>query len=323
MSPRLLLLLALAPPVALGAVTFPEGPLRSDPAKAALASDGERRYPLELSTGELAIAPTSGQMLLPGTAGQGVLATNIRVGRRADGLVVWTANVQTKQGTQSAVIVFGESASFGLIPQHSGDPLRIETHAGETWLVEGRPSWAPPAGPDFALPPLPDAEAKALRAKQDGMKAVGVQQVDVVVMYNGELVSVMGSNEAVLTRIAYLETITNQAYVDSDVGLRIRVVAAQLVDYSLRNDNSDALNEMTDSVSLPIRVEALRLRDQYGADLVKLMRNFDRSTQNSCGVGWIGGYHGAPFTQEYGFSVTSDRGFRNDNCGECVSFPGR
>jgi len=315
-TPRLLLLLALAPPAAFGAVTFPEGPLRSDPAKAALASDGERRYPLDLSAGDLAIAPASGQMLLPGTSGQFVLARDVRVERRADGLVSWTATVDTKQGPQSAVIVFGGSTSFGLIPQLSGEPLRIETQAGRTWLVEGRSSLAPPAGPDFALPPLPDAAAKALRVKQDGMKSAGIQQVDVVVMYNGELVSVMGSNEAVLTRIAYLETITNQAYIDSDVGLRVRVVAAQLVDYSLRNDNSEALDEMTDSVSLPIRAEALRLREQYGADLVKLMRNFDRSTQTSCGVGWIGGYHGAPFTQEYGFSVTSDRGFRNDNCGE-------
>ncbi|MBW8312002.1 MAG: hypothetical protein K0M64_08180 [Rhizobium sp.] len=271
---------------------------------------------MDLSAAELAIAPVAGQMLLPGTMGRPVLAKGVRVERRTDGLFAWSATVATEQGPQSAVIVFGESASFGLIPQPSGDPLRIETLAGETWLVEGRPSSVAPAGPDFALPPPPDAAARVLRAKQDGMKSVGIQQVDVVVMYNGELVSVMGSNEAVLTRIAYLETITNQAYVDSDVGLRVRVVAAQLVDYSLRNDNSEALDQMTDSVSLPIRVEALRLREQYGADLVKLMRNFDRSTQTSCGVGWIGGYHGAPFTQEYGFSVTSDRGFRNDNCGE-------
>lgn len=316
MTPRFLLLLALMPATAFGAVTFPEGPLRSDPAKASSAADGERRYPLSVSTDELSLAPASGQILLPGTAGRAMLATDVRVERRPDGLLSWTARVDTEHGPQSAVIVFGESASFGLIPQRSGEPLRIETQAGKTWLVEGRSYLAQPEGADFALPPLPDAAAKSLRARQDAMKSAGIEQVDVVVMYNGELVAVMGSNEAVLARIAYLETITNQAYVDSDVGLRVRVVAAQLVDYSLRNDNSEALDEISGNISLPIRAEALRLREQYGADLVKLMRNFDRSTQNSCGVGWIGGFHGAPFTQQYGFSVTSDRGFRNDNCGE-------
>ncbi|WP_156970027.1 Calx-beta domain-containing protein [Arenimonas malthae] len=316
MSHRSLLLLALCPSLAFGAVAFPEGPLRSDLAKASQAADGERRYPLEVSVGQLAAAPEIGRMLLPGVDGTPVEASNIRVEERADGLRAWTGSVETDAGRQSAVIVFGTSAAFGLIPQRSGPPLRIETQAGATWLVEGQSTLPVPGSPDFALPPPPDAAGRALRAKQQALKADGIQQVDVVVMYNGELVAVMGSNEAVLTRIAYLETITNQAYVDSNVGLRVRVVAAQLVDYALRNDNSDALSEITDSVSLPIRVEALRLRDQYGADLVKLMRNFDRTTQTSCGVGWIGGYHGAPFTQQYGFSVTSDRGFRNDNCGE-------
>ena len=57
MSHRSLLLLALCPSLAFGAVAFPEGPLRSDLAKASQAADGERRYPLDVSVGQLAAAP--------------------------------------------------------------------------------------------------------------------------------------------------------------------------------------------------------------------------------------------------------------------------
>ncbi|MBP6596702.1 MAG: hypothetical protein KA196_04240, partial [Arenimonas sp.] len=221
-------------------------------------------------------------------------------------------------GEQSVVLVLGEGVGHGLIPQPSGHPLTLQTDRDGIWLVEGgeaEPAFAAPS-PDFLVPPRATKAQRQLRAQQDGLKLLPEPVVDVVVAYNATLVSVMGSDAAVQARIAFLEALSNQTYRDSQAEIQIRVVGVHLVDYADNNDNDDALGEITAGSALPIKAEIDRVRNQYGADLVMLLRNFDRAAQSSCGVGYILGYHGDPFNKNYGFSVVSDRGYGGDNCGE-------
>lgn len=310
------LLLVLMPNLGWADVTFPAGPIRpsGDPVMAkAATTDG---YRISVDRQSLLEAVASGVVELPGRDGSPMLARDPQVRQHPLGALIWHATVDTPMGRQSAVITLGPDAVFGLVPQRSGAPLTIEPRGGDLWLVERASEVPEPSGPDFLLPERVDPSSRAKREAQDARPATGTPVVDVAVMYNAELVDVWGSNAAVLARIAHLEGLTNQAYADTGMDAQVRVVAAQLVDYALRNDNDDALRELTGPTALPIHAEANRLRAQYGADLVKLMRNFDRSTQNSCGVGWLGGYRGSAFEAGDGFSVTSDHGYRGDNCGD-------
>jgi len=309
----LTLTLLLAAPLA-DATQFGNGPIQpvDAPATSAGAPEGTA---VRVDTDSLGANQAGDQVWLPGSHGKAVPARVTRVVRRPDGGLAWTARVPAAGGEQTATIVEKNGHVFGLIPQSDGPALRLETRHGQSRIVADKP-FDPPAGPDVLLPPEPTPAQRALRKRQESNKADGTPRIDVLVAYQPSLVEVWGSVAAVQARIAYLETITNQAYVDTGMDLEIRVVATHLLDFAADADNVDALYAITNTSNLAVKQEIDRVRAMYGADLVKLMRNFDRVNQTSCGVGWLGGYHGNPFVPGYGFSVTADLGFGGDGCGE-------
>lgn len=296
------------------AITFGEGVIRAVPKRASLHAPGGAEA-VQVDVRGLA-AMTPGQaVLLPG-GGDAATAARVReVRQRPDGTLEWTARVNTAAGPQTAVIVIREGHAFGWLPQPEGPALRLETRKGQSWLGVERQG-PRPEGPDVRLLPEPDAASRALRKRQDAVPSAGTPRIDVVVAYQPSLVELWGSVAAVQARIAYLETLTNQAYVDSGMDLTIRVVGTHLLEVPERLDNSDALDLITFASADPVKQEIDRVRALYGADLVKLMRNFDRPNQTSCGIAWLGGYHGNAFVPAYAFSVSADRGFGTDACGE-------
>ena len=308
----LTLTLLLAAPLA-DATQFGNGPIQALDAPATVAG-APTGTAVRVDTDSLAANQAGDQVWLPG-GNKPIPARVTRVVERPDGGLVWTARVPAAVGEQTATIVEKNGHVFGLIPQSDGPALRLETRHGQSRIVPDKP-FAPPAGTDVLLPPEPTPAQRALRKRQESSKADGTPRIDVLVAYQPSLVEVWGSVAAVQARIAYLETITNQAYVDTGMDLEIRVVATHLLDFAANADNDDALYAITDPSSLAVKQEIDRVRAMYGADLVKLMRNFDRVNQTSCGVGWLGGYHGNPFVPGYGFSVTADLGFGGDGCGE-------
>ncbi|GGA87975.1 hypothetical protein GCM10011521_28010 [Arenimonas soli] len=310
----LCLALIATSPLAAAAVVFEQGPIQPAIEKTA-APGAAAGTPVHVDQAQLAAARQGDVVWLPGSADRAVPATVRQVRHRDDGTLVWTAAVQTGAGEQTATLVVKDGHAFGWIPQAKGPALRLETRHGTSRILEDE-EIARPTGPDVLLPPEPTPAERDLRKRQEATKAEGTPRLDVLVAYQASLVEVWGSVVAVQTRIAYLESITNQAYVDTGMDLEIRVVATHLVDFPADADNSDALYAITNDSSLAIKEEIDRVRVQYGADLVKLMRNFDRVNQTSCGVGWLGGYHGNPFVLRYGFSVTADKGFGTDGCGE-------
>ncbi|WP_374605594.1 reprolysin-like metallopeptidase [Arenimonas sp.] len=311
-----LLLAALSLP-AHAAVRLAGETIQSDATRIPRSLGEQTLHPVKVDPAGLEEAARLGELVLPGIGSTPVTARFERIERRDDGLVVWVGKVDTASGPRSVVLTVGDGVAFGLIPQADGSPLKIETRDGKPWLVEGglEPEFEG-QGPDYIVPPAPK-DSLEIRARQDAMaKVIPEPVVEVLVVYTPALVAVMGSDAAVQARIVQLEAISNQAYIDSQAEVRVKVVARHLVDYTVNNDNSEALTEIRAFSLLPVKAEVDRLRAQYGADLVSMIRNFDRSTQNSCGIAYLLGYHGSAFSSGYGFSVVSDRGYGGDNCGE-------
>lgn len=85
------------------------------------------------------------------------------------------------------------------------------------------------------------------------------------------------------------------------------MVRTTQVNYSDTIDNSTALNALTygsDSGLASVKT----MRDQYGADLVALLRPFSNANHGSCGVAWVNGYNGQPVSsgKESGYTIVSD-----------------
>lgn len=127
--------------------------------------------------------------------------------------------------------------------------------------------------------------------------------IDIMVLYTPDLVTRYGSAQTLVNNLVAL---SNQAYIDSKVAITLRAVAIQQVNYTVLNDNGDALDALTDSTDSAF-ANVSSLRAQYGADLVSLVRPFDQTTAGSCGVGWVSGGGGRTIITDgsYGFSVVS------------------
>ncbi|MFH1599886.1 MAG: Calx-beta domain-containing protein [Pseudomonadota bacterium] len=311
-----LLLLAQAPFAAASS-----GPLLIvNSSKALGGSAGSGTQAVSVGPGLLNAGLDPGQSLKLGLPGDDRSVRFVRSERRPDGLLTWIGQVDTDLGPQSVVFTIGDGISFGRIPAKDGRAIQVETNAEGTWLLpaERTDQFVEPYGPDVLLPPEPDAASRRLRAEQEGQvrEKAGEPVIDIVVVYTGNLLDLWGSQAVMQARIAQLEAISNQAYADSQANVRIRVVASHLVDYPLRNDNGAVLNDIRTPGSKPIKIEVDRLREQYGADMVALIRHFDRYRQTNCGIASLLGYHGSAFNPADAFSVTGDRGFGREACSE-------
>lgn len=105
-------------------------------------------------------------------------------------------------------------------------------------------------------------------------------------------------------RIKNLVEIANQAYKDSNVQIKLRLVYAQRVNYPDQNLNETALYDLSFFRSTLSNIDALRKK--HGADLVSLIRPFDSETQQGCGLAWVGGAGGRNFNPFEAYSVVSD-----------------
>lgn len=246
----------------------------------------------------------------------------------------WTWIGKLKNGTSSdeAILTFGERAAFGSIAQSGGKaPLKLTVRDGVAWLVETDRSMIAginnpatrPTGPDFLIPPKlasgsigsqPEPVASSIGTA--AAEATASTTVDVLLGYTSGFAAGLGGQSQAVTRLNNMVEAANQAYANSQVDARIRLVHAMQVNFADNTDNGDALEKLTGYKSgtgtIPVdpAFTALRAaRDQYGADLVSLVRKFNTPENDGCGIAWLigGGQSGidsgdAPF----GYSVVSD-----------------
>lgn len=228
------------------------------------------------------------------------------------------------------VVTFGERAVFGTISQPGQEPLRLTSVGGVTWVVEtDRTVIADidnhatrPRQPDFLLPPKA-AAASAMpkvagsdRTSAAAPTTAATHTVDLVLGYTAGFASAQGGASQAMTRLNYLVEVTNQAYANSQVDARVRLVHAMQVDYADSTSNSTALEELTGfrapstrTTPNPVFAALRSARDTYGADLVSLVRKFSEPENGGCGIAWLlgGEQSGIDPTDEYfGYSVVGD-----------------
>ncbi|HSR64915.1 MAG TPA: FG-GAP-like repeat-containing protein, partial [Xanthomonadaceae bacterium] len=302
-------------------------------------------YPVQISEAHALRAIAEGGMVVASPDGRPIRLQYTGRIQHPDGNWTWVGRPAGSPAGAEAMLTFGDKAVFGTIPTSSG-ALQVTTLGGRTWLLQPNPLAAaadPVPTQADALAPMPRghatrpvaaAQPRAIAAQALAPQAAtpsATATVDVVLGYTNGFATRLGGQSQAVTRLQYLVDLANQAYVDSQVAGRIRMVAAVQVNYadntsnqatlfelsglSCSADNSSPLRtpdtgESCTAVAVPDALKPLvSARDRYGADLVSLVRNYTQPENGSCGVGWLLGANQVGITQDdaqFGFSVVSD-----------------
>lgn len=292
-------------------------------------------HPVKLSEEHAMRAVAGGEMVVTAPDGRPIRLQYARHVEHPDGNWTWVGREPGAQPGTEAIITFGEKAVFGSIPDGNRPPMRLTSAAGRAWLVATDPvalarlnsHTSHPRKPDFLLPPrlsLPASAGSPARVQAAAASAVpsgaatvnAATTIDLVIGYTGGFVASLGSQSEVLTRLNHMVAVTNQAYVNSQVDLQVRLVHSLQVDYADNTSNDTALYELTGVdctdeggctwVGPAASLQPLHAaRNQYGADLVSLVRDYDHDTQSSCGVAWINGGGQVPITVDDEISAMS------------------
>lgn len=306
--------------------------------QAAISRGGVTWHPVELSERH-ALNAINGELHLKAPNGRMVNVRYERHVEHADGNWTWIGREPGAPVGRETVLTFGEKAVFGRIATGNGAPLELAMAGGRTWMVEISPqaaaALASPRGKDVLAAPTPTAAAgpasagsrvAAAVASVPEMAALGAQvthavqtaaatatatntNVDLVLGYTTGFATRLGGRSQAGTRLTYLVDLANQAFANSKVVARLRLVRAVQVDYPDATPNRTALFELTgvqcsnaptsgrrlpdDGLSCtpreqPASLQPLLLaREQYGADVVTLVRKFESPENQSCGVGWM------------------------------------
>jgi hypothetical protein len=333
-----------------GAQALPGGPFASPGLRAAtssfaslpdrgelLAYDAVRKprqsgaytaYPVAISEAHALDAMRSGQMVIKAPNGELVRLKYERHEESTDGNWTW---IGRDANGADAVITFGEKAVFGVIPQ-GNETLRLTMSAGQSYLVQadrsrlaGLDGMKRRNGSDQPVPPklsaaagLPSVAAMQAQSATTAAASAASAVVDVLIGYTNGLASQLGSDSAAITRVNNMVAITNQAYSNSGVNMRVRLVKAMKVTYADNTDNGDALEKLTGYKSGdnggpidpdPAFKDLRQAREDTGADLVSLVRAFRTPENNGCGIAWLlGGDETGIGSGDapYGYSVVSD-----------------
>src|SRR5690606_23947340 len=256
----------------------------------------------------------------------------------------WIGHIAGGSKVQDAILTFGAGAVFGSIAQPGKESLKLTPSDGASWLVEtdvaARAAQARESGryarPDFLLPPdaayAEGLQAQAAQVRAQSNIAAGPVVIDMLVGYTSGYAQAQSSGSQhpnpVLTNLNFLVATANEAYANSEVDAELRLVHAMEVEYTAGTDNNGALEALTGSggsgsptindVDPALRPLHLA-RDEFGADIVTLIRDFQAPESGSCGVAWLlgGGMRAihignAPYAMSV-VTVGSDGGFFCDD----------
>jgi hypothetical protein len=263
--------------------------------------------------------------------------------RHDSGDWTWIGHLPGEAGVQ-AILTFGAGAVYGSVGQPGTRPLRLAMRGGASWLVETDPSLLAglaghatnPASPDYRI--VSPAAIRRLLASSPAVKraalaprsasaAVATSTVDLLIGYTPAFATAQGGTTNAITRLNSMVDTANVGLSNSQVGGQIRLVHVMSVNYTNTNTNDAALGQLTgydsdtqQETTPNAAFNALRAaREQYGADLVSLVRPFTDPEQGGCGIAWlVGGGKQAvtPDWEFFGYSVVSDGADRNENDGK-------
>lgn len=174
--------------------------------------------------------------------------------------------------------------------------------------------------------------SKAGAAPTGQSQACGVITVDVVLGFTNGLVTRYGSVAQAQARLRSLVALTNEAYANSRIDHRIRLVGTVQVNYTDTSTNANALRALTGvscppsgcvPATVPVELQPLRTaREAFGADLVGLVRPLLAPQQQGCGDAWLlgeGGFAIDNTDAPFGYAVVSDGSDINEEDGRTVT----
>ena len=274
-------------------------------------------------------AIATGRMRVTSPDGTPIDLEYVRHVEHADGNWTWVGRNPQAPG-QDALITFGPDAVFGSVPQGRGLPsLRVTMTDGRGWIVATDPrelakvrnSATHPEGPDYLVPPkqgnMSAASSRIAMAASSAQSASdATTTVDILVGYTDGYASYREGDSEARTRIHEIVEVANSAFANSNTGVQLRLVHAMQVNYPDATNNKTALEELTGfkapstSTTPAPEFNALRsARDEYGADLVVLVRRFHEQENEGCGIAWLIGGDRSGISQSdefFGYSVVSD-----------------
>jgi hypothetical protein len=241
-----------------------------------------------------------------------------------DGNINLTAIVEGCE-TCSMTLVAGKSGSFGRI-QTPEATYQLTVENGQTKLIN---LYAPgniivPKINDTAIPPRPQQNLASQAAEDtsttvpDPFTAASEEllasstTIDLMIFYSAGIVEDY-PGDLLQTRLNYLVTLANAAYQRSNIDATLRLVHSEQVNYSDALSNDDALKAITNGTA-PFENTATQ-RTNHGADLVMILRSFNKDTHGGCGLAWVTGHNGdfSGYAQ-YGYSAVSDGSDGNYYC---------
>lgn len=266
--------------------------------------------PVKLNVMELAALSLNNEanFTLPGNRGSYPIVyerTEVAPGNN----ITWIGYLKPFGKNFRAILTSGPGGAYGRILTPEGE-FRLHSVAGEQWLIDTATAKMIPfytVDDDAVAPPV---DFSLPKKGEDLLVAAVVPTpqttIDLMVLYTSGLVTRLGSVAAAESRIANLVAVANQAYIDSEVAVTLRLVHAEQVNYSDSASQSTALNALTYGTD-PALAGVATMRNNYGADLVMLMRPYVQS-MGSCGLAWLGGYNNTPMSgsASYGYSAVLD-----------------
>lgn len=302
------------------------GDLVAYPSKAPILHEGAYTWHrADLSEAHAIAAIVGGHLSVTAPSGEKLDFRYERHVEHASGDWTWVGRSAHGAASDEAIITFGEHAAFGRISQPGKLPLRLTIRDGKAWLVETDPTKVAmidspatkPTGPDYLLPTAAAPAATSAPATSFALDAAPMADgaptvVDVVLGYTNGFAADLGGSSQAVTRLNFMMEVTNNGYINSQISARVRLVGTVQVNYPDNTDNGDTLEKLTGTRTVPVdpAFNGLRAaRDQYGADLVSLVRKFTRPENNGCGIAWLngGGQRGVTAGNAgNGYSVVSD-----------------
>lgn len=288
-----------------------------------LSKDTDISYSVELDRDAIGVAAAQGGMWIDLPNGKRLFAKTDHQEQVGKDNLTWFGKVSLPAGERSVVITEGPDAVFGSLVSDDGSLLELESTHGITRLVHRNPRndrTSHPLDPsklDYRIAPtvMPSAVDRVRTKRALAMAANAPARVDILLGYTPGLVTRYGSASAAITRLNYLVSVVNQAYQDSQVAGRMRLVGTLEVNYPDTNTTSQALHDLEDT-SGASPLQSLRdARRATGADLVSLVRPFLSPQQGDCGLATVNGSNLSAYTTSAaggGYSGVGDGSDQNN-----------
>lgn len=222
-----------------------------------------------------------------------------RVVEEAPGRSVWIGHVQGEPASE-VVLAFRDQALSGTVRRENGDLYEIVYQGNGLHRVRQLDHAKTPPHPHpvaaGALPATPPAPGQPAIAADTASTAI----VDLMVVYTPRARANAGGAAGIKARIDNAVAAANQAYINSLIDMRLRLVHTAEVPYTETGNMSRTLYDLQKSNDGKMDV-VHQWRNQYGADQVLLIS----ADANYCGIGYQMSKLSASFSY-YAFSVAHD-----------------